>query len=420
MRRLALLIAGLALIPVPIARTQNAPADVKLEWKSGSTARLPLRCEPFAPVGDRDARTTSVQGDEVLAADLANSAVFQVAKSWDPNSSGSAPQFVTGGKWTVRGTQLKLAGELRDFPGRRPLLVKEYAGPVAEWRKLVHRFADDIVLQLTGEIGVAGTRLAFVSRSGRDMELCVMDFDGHGLTQLTTDHSIARSPNWSPDGSLLVFTSYRGGKGPQLWVMNPANRKPFLLSGRNGINTSGIYSPDGQRIACTLSMDGNSEIYVLDARGGAPSRLTNNRSVDTSPCWSPTGREIAFTSGRSGNPQIYVMDSDGGNPRRLTYDVDYTDSPMWSPKGDRIAFVSRTGAGFDLFICRADGSSAQRVVSGGSNENPHWAPDGRHLVFSSNREGALALYVTDLDGTPPRRLETGGRKALSPAWSPRP
>lgn len=419
MRRLALLILGLALMPVSTARTQNAPADVKLEWKSGSTARLPLRCEAFAPVGDRDARTTSVQGDELLATDLANSAVFQVVKAWDPGSSGAAPQFVTGGKWTVRGTQLKLAGELRDFPGRRPLLVKEYVGAVADWRKLVHRFADDIVLQLTGELGVASTRIAFVSRAGRDMELCVMDFDGNGLTQLTSDRSIARSPNWSPDGSLLVFTSYRGGKGPQLWVMNPGNRKPFLVSGRAGINTSGIYSPDGQRIACTLSMDGNSEIYVLDARGGSPKRLTNNRSVDTSPCWSPTGREIAFTSGRSGNPQIYVMDSDGGNPRRLTYDVDYTDSPMWSPKGDRIAFVSRTGAGFDLFICRSDGSGAQRVVSGGSNENPHWAPDGRHLVFSSTRDGAPALYITDLDATPPRRLDTGGRRALSPAWSPR-
>jgi TolB protein len=266
---------------------------------------------------------------------------------------------------------------------------------------------------------VARTRIAFVSRAGRDMELCVMDYDGHGLTQLTDDHSIVRSPNWSPDGSLLVFTSYRGGSGPQLWVMNPANRRPFLLAGFSGINTSAMYSPDGQRVVCTLSKDGNSEIYVMDARGGGLERLTNNRSVDTSPCWSPTGREIAFTSGRAGNPQIYVMNSDGGNPRRLTYDVDYTDSPAWSPKGDRIAFVSRTGAGFDLYVCRADGTGAQRLIAGGSNENPHWAPDGRHLVFASNRDGEYALYVTDLDGLPPRKLDTGGRRALSPAWSPR-
>lgn len=418
MRVLPLLLC-VVLFAAPAANAQNAPVDVKLEWKSGSTARLPLRCEPFTPAGDRNARTTSVAGDEVLAVDLATSAVFAVVKTWDPSSSGAAAQFVTGGKWTVRGTQLKLAAELRDFPGRRPILVKEYVGAITDWRALVHRFADDIVMQLTGEPGVAGTRLAFVSRVGRDMELCVMDFDGHGLTQLTTDRSIVRSPNWSPDGSLLLFTSYRGGKGPAIWVMNPANRTPFLVSGRSGINTSAIYSPDGQRIACTLSMDGNSEIYVLDARGGSPQRLTNNRSVDTSPCWSPTGGEIAFTSGRSGNPQIYVMDSNGGNPRRLTYDVDYTDSPAWSPKGERIAFVSRTSTGFDVFVSRSDGSDAQRVVSGGSNENPHWAPDGRHLVFSSDRDGAPALYITDLDGSPPRKLDTGGRKALSPAWAPR-
>lgn len=408
------LLAALVLL-APAARAQ----DVNLDIGKGATARLPIRCLPLAPAGDRDARNTSVQADEVLAADLQNSAVFAVAKAWDPGVvTPPPPQAEVGGKWTVNGSTVRLAGEVNDANSHRAIFAKEYRGPVSDWRQLVHRFADDVVMQFTGEPGVSDTRLAFVVQEGRAKELWVMDLDGYGAHALTADGSIVQSPNWAPDGSLVLFTSYRGG-GPQIWVISPEQRKPYLVSGRPGLNTSAAYSPDGREIVCTLSKDGNAEIYKLDARGGSPQRLTDSRGIDTSPCWSPTGREIAFTSDRSGTPQVHVMDSNGGNVRRLTYEVTYTDSPAWSPKGDRIAFVTRVGNGFDIWICPPSGVGAMRVVTGGANENPRWSPDGRHLVFTSNRDGTRSLWVTDLDGAEPRKLDTGGRKAMSPAWSPR-
>lgn len=393
--------------------------DVRIDITQGSGRRIRVLCESLTPAGDRNARVTSIQADEVLANDLQNSAVFDVSRSWAAGDPGSEVQAVIGGKWTVTGNQARLAGEVRDVPARRPIFLKEYRGDVREWRSLAHQFADDIVLQFTGESGVSQTQIAFVARTGRDKELYLMDLDGAGLRPLTRDHSIALSPGWSPDGSLLLFTSYRGGKGPQILVHSIDNGKSYLVSGRSGLNTSASYAPDGREIVCTLSQDGNPEIYRLDARGGSPRRLTNHPSIDTSPCWSPTGQEIGFTSDRSGAPQVYVMDREGGNLRRLTFEVSYTDSPAWSPKGDRIAFVSRTSGGFDLYVCKADGTGLRAVVTGSSNENPRWSPDGRHLLFASNRDGAYGLYVSDLDDRSPRRLSTGDLQSASPAWSPR-
>lgn len=410
-----LLLALTLALPRAAARAD----DVKLDITSGATSRLPIRCLALTPAGDRDAHTLSVQADEVLANDLQNSAVFSVARAWDPASPVNDPQGIVSGKWFVRGTSITFTGEVRDPKTNKLIFNSTYAGTRTSWRPLAHRFADDVVKQFTGEPGVASTHIAFVVRDGRTRELWMMDADGFDAHPLTHDHSIVLSPNFSPDGSLLAFTSFRGS-GPQLWVMSLADDKPVLLSGRKGINSCAAYSPDGRSLVCTLSQDGNSEIYLLDARGGSPQRLTTSRGIDTSPNWSPTGREIAFTSDRAGLPQVYIMDAEGTNARRLTYDLDYTDSPAWSPKGDRIAFVARTNEGFDLCMCKPDGSESQRVVSGGSNENPRWSPDARHLVFSSDRDGAKALWITDLDGTPPRKLDTGGRKALSPAWSPRP
>ena len=395
----------------------GAQTDVRIDIR-GSGVRMRLWCEPLQPDGDRQAQSFASQADEVLANDLVSSAAFTVTRQGiDPPPSDA--QAVVHGRFRVDGSRLRLTGEVQDLPGRRPVFAKEYSAALADWRALVHAFADDVVLQFTGEPGVSGTRIAFVVKQGRDKELWVMDADGGRPLALTQDRSIVQSPAWAPDGSLLLFTSYRGGGGPRVHVVPAAGGKIYLVSGRPGLNTSASYSPDGREIVLTLSQDGNPEIYLLDARGGSPRRVTSDRAIDTSPCWSPTGREIAFTSDRAGQPQVYVAGREGADMRRLTFELGYTDSPAWSPKGDRIAFVARAGAGFDIYACRPDGSDLRLVVTGGSNENPRWSPDGRHLVFASNREGSFGLYVTDLDGSAPRRLDTGGRIALSPAWSPR-
>jgi TolB protein len=415
MRVLAVIVmvAGLAALAVAQSR------DVRIDITSGQGRKIRLHCESLAPEGSKNAREYSVQADDVLAKDLDYSGVFAVTRSWVTGEQAQGVQGIVSGKWIVSGNQVKLQGEVSDFPARRPILVQSYRGAMSDWRSLVHQFADDIVLQFTGELGSAQTRFAFVGQIGRDKELYVMDYDGANLKALTKDRSLALSPAWSPEGSLLLFTSYRGGRGPQVFVIGSNGGRPFLISGRSGLQHQRVVLADGRSIACTLSQDGNSEIYTLNARGGSPHRVTNHRSIDTSPTWSPTGQEIAFTSDRSGTPEVYVMDAEGGNLRRLTYGVSYTDSPAWSPKGDRIAFVARTSAGFDIYVCRADGKDTRLVVSGGSNENPHWSPDGRHLLFSSDRGGSRALFVTDLDDRPARKIDTNGLPAFTPAWSPR-
>ncbi len=412
-RPLLLLLALLAAAP---ARGQTREVRIDI---AGGGRRTSIYCESLVegklPPGAPSAR----QAGDVLADDLERSGVFLVSRAW----SGQAPfdvQAVTGGRWRIEGGQAVLEGQVSDFPARRPILQRVYRGPAADWRTLAHEFADDIVLQFTGEPGVSRTRIAFVAAVGRDKELWLMDLDGANARALTHDRSIALSPAWSPDGSLIAFSTYRDHGSPHLYVVPATGGRLYQVSARPGLNTSPAYSPDGSEIACTLSQDGNPEIYVLDARGGSARRLTDNRAIDTSPSWSPTGQQIAFTSDRAGQPQVYVMDRTGANVRRLTYEIGYSDSPAWSPRGDLIAFVSRTGSGFDVYVVGADGRNARLVVSGGANENPHWSPDGRHLVFASNRDGGTALYVSDLDGRPPRKLEPGGRAALSPAWSPNP
>jgi len=399
----------------PRARAQD---DVRIDLSTDQTKRVSIQLEALAAAGDHAASTSAAQAaDLVLAADLANSGVFDVALGWEnDNIAPPGIQAFVGGKITVSGGALMLAGDVRDVPARRLIAHHDYRGSPADLRRLVHRFADDVALALTGEPGVATTQIAYVQKGARSSELWVADMDGFGARPLTAFHSPLTSPSWQPDGKGLVFSSLRGAAW-NLYGVTLAGAAHVVTKAAT-LNISPALGPDGA-LAFASNREGNSEIYVADAAGGNVRRLTVNRAIDTSPAWSPNGQRIAFTSDRAGNAQVYVMDRDGGNQRKLLSGFSYTDSPDWSPRGDRIAFVVRTGGGFDIWVANADGTGPRPLVTGGANENPHWAPNGRLIVFSSNRGGTRGIWITDLAGQMVRRLEVPGI-ATNPAWSPRP
>src|SRR5262249_55774213 len=253
--------AALLLILAAAAAAQDTPREVKIDIRSGATRKIRIHLEGFDASGDATSRSARVQADQILANDLTTSGVFAVSRAWEQGEQPYDVQAVVGGRVTISGSQVRLAGEIRDFPAKRPIATHEYRGGAGSLRRLVHQFADDVVFQFTGEYGVAGTRIAFVAEDKGMKELWVMDADGAGAQALTNDRSIALSPAWSPEGSLILFTSFRGGRQAQIFVISSNGGKPYLVSGRPGNNIAASYSPDGRQIVCALSVDGNAEIY---------------------------------------------------------------------------------------------------------------------------------------------------------------
>lgn len=415
----AALLAAVATLAVAALAPPALPQDeVRIGIRTDRTRAIRLLQEALRPEGEATARGNAASADQVLYNDLDLSGLFSITRGWAKDERPFDVQAVIEGRLAVRGSRATVTGEIKDFPARRLIGKSEHQGPLNELRALVHRVADDIVYQLTGERGIAATQIAFVAGSSRQRDVYVVDYDGYRPRRLTQG-GLALSPAWSPDSRTVAF-SWIGSKGWSLYSVPTAGGKVAPLRSGGGLNSAPAYSPDGSLLAFSGSFEGNSEIYVMPAAGGGPRRLTKNRAIDTAPTWSPSGQQIAFTSDRGGTPQVYVMDADGGNARRLVYGFSYTDSPDWSPKGDRIAFVVRTGGGFDIYVCDVAGLDPRLVVSGGSNEDPGWSPDGRHLVFSSNREGGRGIFVTDADGLHIRKLPVPGPEAKTPAWSPRP
>jgi TolB protein len=268
------------------------------------------------------------------------------------------------------------------------LVGKRFTSPSTEARRVAHKMADAVLAALTGQTSFFGTQIAAIGAGTGNKEVYLMDFDGHGKRAVTRNGSINLSPAWSPDGSAVVFTSYKRNN-PDLYVKDLRSGRSRVLSAKQGINTGGAFSPDGSRVALTRSTAGDSDIYILDARTGEQlQRITTGGGIDVSPAWSPSGNLLAFSSERSGGSQIFVYDLTSKKTRRVTFAGSFNFDPVFHPDGDRIAFVGRSDSGFNVFTVGIDGKGMRPITQDqGDNEDPSWSPDGRYLMFSSTRTG---------------------------------
>ena len=310
---------------------------------------------------------------------------------------------------------------LYDAVSKRFLLGKRYKASRELLRKTIHRFADEVVMQLTGKRGIAETKIAFLNQEKSGKEIYLIDFDGYNLRRLTHDNTVNLSPAWSPDAKWIIYTSY-AARNPDLIMIDVNGEKKQTLHRLPGLNTAAAWSPDMQKIALVLSRDQNSEIYILRSDRELK-RLTRHFNIDTSPTWSPDGKKIAFTSDRSGTgaPQIYIMDAlkgDNSNVTRISFGSTYNDNPAWSPNGDQIAYTSRVGRRFQISVYDLNTQESKVLTEGSEScEQPSWSPDGRFLIYRKKENGRHNLFIQRLGGSEVRQLTFSGN-AHSPAWSP--
>jgi len=180
------------------------------------------------------------------------------------------------------------------------------------------------------------------------LALYIMRADGSGIRRLTQKTLPATGediePQFSPDGAKLVFqrTNVRGAQpdgGVALWVLNLRTGRehritPFDL--RAGDTPD--WSPDGSRILFhdNLEVPGApANLWTVHPDGTDLTQLTfltgDRQYLGSS--WSPDGRSIA--AGRrpatGGNADVFILDASGRHPRNLTRSPQYDSYPDWGP-----------------------------------------------------------------------------------------
>jgi Tol biopolymer transport system component len=255
------------------------------------------------------------------------------------------------------------------------------------------------------------------------------------------------APALSPDGRYVAFLSERDLFTIDLFLADAETGQVLRrLSSSAGnphfdairfINSSGSWSPDGQRFAFIIFARGGNEIAIWNLRTNKLERRIGIEQVGAihNLAWSPDGRRIAFSGLSGGISDLYLLDLETTQVRKLTDDR-YADlQPAWSPDGRTLAFVSDRGpdgTDFDILkfgqerLVLLDLETGQlrplRPFRNGQQINPQFSPDGRNLYFISDHDGFKDIYRMELaTGAVYRitKLQTGvsGITSLSPAMS---
>ena len=180
-------------------------------------------------------------------------------------------------------------------------------------------------------------------------------------------------------------------------------------------------SPDGKRLALTIT-DGNQEdIWIDDLGRQTRSRLTFDRGDDFAPLWTPDGEHVIFTSSRGGPEQLYRKRFDA------TGDVlQLTDKEWISPRatsissdGKYLAFSARSSAsrrGITILTLDREASSRVFLVTDFREDMPVFSPSGRWLAYKSNETGRDEIYVRSFpEGSGKRQISPDGGNF--PFWS---
>jgi Tol biopolymer transport system component len=250
-----------------------------------------------------------------------------------PGSSEGGPRFLIAGE---HGLAEYSAG------GRKTLIDIEkgaYALDPAlsrDGRQIAFALQSPAKVQPNGDVDF-GSDLYLTSREGKDVKL---------LLRHQAVAEFLRTPDWLPDGRLLLAVRGRSAAGEQ--DLRIESLDPASGQGRRLIDDAidPVVSPDGRSLLY-VKIDPVTQAEALtiasldDPNNGRPLAGTaNNLALITSATWSPDGRRIVFAAVDVNLPLIEVTPS--------------TNTQRYHPFAQDVWLVERDGTGLRRFLELSD------------------------------------------------------------------
>ena len=404
-----------------------ARAELTIEISVQGAKQIPIAILPFA---GQNPNQQSI--GKIVAADLTRTGLFKLVEPPSSQPELKRPEEVAFADWRGRGADAVVIGSIEpgasgklqvrfhllDVGKQAQLASLDYSIVAAQLRPTAHKIADVIYEKLLGEPGAFNTKITYVVKQAASFLLKVADADGFNEQTVLASTEPVISPSWSPDGSRIAYVSFEQKK-PIVMVQSLATGARNVVASFRGNNSAPAWSPDGKTLAVTLTKDGGSQLYLINAEGtGTPTRLTSSNGIDTEPAFSPDGKYIVFTSDRGGSPQIYRISAAGGEAQRMTFGSTYNVSAHYSPDGKNLIYIQRNGGQYRVVMQELETGQVQVLTDTSLDESPSFAPNGRTILYATNVKGRGLLATVSHDGRIKQRLSSQAGDIREPSWGP--
>jgi TolB protein len=422
-----------------------AHAELQIDITKGVSDPIPIAIVPLAQAapaapgagGGAGAGAAGFDFAAVVQHDLDGSGRFRTMERRAMKTKPARAAEVVAADWHADGEDYVLVGrvgaagagrlaldcELVNALTGQPLGAVHVVANPANPRAAAHQLSDFVFEKIIGRRGAFATRIAYVAVDGapptQHFRLIVADADGENPRVVLDSYQPIMSPAWSSDGQWLAYVSFEN-RASSIVVQQLRTGERRQVSARLGVNGAPAWSPDGRRLALTLSgSGGNLDIYVLDLATQALTRITDDPAIDTEPAWSADGRDLYFTSDRSGGPQVYRTDvATHSHVERITFESSYNARPRPSPDGRLLALVSREGSDYRIAVQDLASGSLRVLTHGSLDVSPSFAPNGMSLIYAGHEGGNAALATVAVDGLVSQRLKADRGEVREPAWGP--
>ncbi len=283
-------------------------------------------------------------------------------------------------------------------------------------------------------------------------QIFMMSLDGGEAIQLTDLKYGANNPQYSPDGSKILFSiNVTLSELLKDSVLNPTKKLPSWSMEKAGFKSNDFLktdkkikaNPDGNleeirayldkdvedkkaKVFSRLNFQGEATtepeirfnlLFVMDAKEGAkPLQISRSFWSFNGAAWSADSKKIYAICGRDSlqhpdreqNTVIVSMNTDGSNLRQLVGEkgISYSNVTL-SPDSKMMIFTMSKveWLGFNqTMIANADGSNISPIVFDRAVNNFEWSDDSKSVYFAANSNGAIPMYRLDIQTKKVERL----------------
>ena len=311
------------------------------------------------------------------------------------------------------------------------------------------RSADGATIYLLGldgslraqKAGDPAARVTAISADGKTILLLKFNQDNRDLGKMEAGGKfefVATTPVWEEDAILgpgpgeftVVATPSYQAQTSTISVWSPKTRSFTALPLPEGLKWQPAWSADGRMLAYSYRRDGQSDLWLYDAKNARSAPLTSDPEDCSAPSWAPDGEWLAFCRSNKIS-HIYAGDPKKADRRQLTEGPDYDFSPTVSPDGHWVAFLRKLTGGDEkgkiaLCVVPVAGGEVKRLDLRGLNlpgvkgtDAIAWSPDARQIAFQAS-EGAAPqdIYRIGRDGQGLARVTVEPGDEIDPRWSP--